>query len=185
MLLLGYNTLMGHLQVQRIKNDFTVMTYEIHARIALEKGDLGEYNQCQSQLRELYKHGLEGHPMEFLAYRILYLVHTRNRSGQSFSNCNILHMIALLTMINIALIIDFNSLLASLTPEQQADPGVQHALGVRTAVATSNYHQFFRLFLSAPKMGPYLMDHFLDRERVNALVIMTKACVLSCIIRTL
>jgi hypothetical protein len=69
-------------QVQRIKNDFTVMTYEIHARIALEKGDLGEYNQCQSQLRELYKHGLEGHPMEFLAYRVLYLVHTRNRSGE-------------------------------------------------------------------------------------------------------
>lgn len=46
------------------------------------QGDLGEYNQCQSQLRELYKHGLEGHPMEFLAYRVLYLVHTRNRSGK-------------------------------------------------------------------------------------------------------
>lgn len=43
--------------------------------------DLGEYNQCQSMLRQLYEHGLAGHPEEFLAYRILYLLHTRNRSG--------------------------------------------------------------------------------------------------------
>jgi len=126
------------------------MVYEIHARIALEKGDLGEYNQCQSQLRELYKHGLQGHPMEFLAYRILYLVHTKNRS-------------------------DFNALLASLTPEQRTDETVKHALAVRSAVATSNYYRFFKLFLSAPKMGPYMMDHFLERERVNALGVMTKA----------
>merc|ERR1711939_44361 len=138
------------LTVQRIKNDFTVMVYEIHARIALEKGDLGEYNQCQSQLRELYKHGLQGHPMEFLAYRILYLVHTKNRS-------------------------DFNSLLASLTSEQREDESVKHALAIRSALATSNYYQFFKLFLTAPKMGPYMIDHFIDRERVNALVVITKA----------
>jgi len=88
--------------------------------------------------------------MEFLAYRILYLVHTRNRS-------------------------DFNALLANLTPEQRADECVQHALDVRSSLATSNYHRFFRLFLSAPKMGPYMMDHFVERERVSALVVMTKA----------
>lgn len=68
--------------MQRIKNDFTVKVYEIHARIALEKGDLGEYNQCQSQLRGLYAYGLKGAQMEFLAYRILYLLHTRNRRGE-------------------------------------------------------------------------------------------------------
>jgi hypothetical protein len=45
------------------------------------QGDLGEYNQCQSQLRHLYELGLQGHPEEFLAYRILYLLHTRNRRG--------------------------------------------------------------------------------------------------------
>ena len=45
------------------------------------QGDLGEYNQCQSMLRGLYLHGLKGHPLEFAAYRILYLLHTRNRSG--------------------------------------------------------------------------------------------------------
>jgi hypothetical protein len=45
--------------------------------------DLGEYNQCQTMLRQLYELGLKGHPQEFLSYRIIYLLHTRNRSGMS------------------------------------------------------------------------------------------------------
>jgi hypothetical protein len=47
--------------------------------------DLGELNQCQSTLRHLYDHNIPGHPEEFLAYRILYMLHTRNKSGPSTS----------------------------------------------------------------------------------------------------
>lgn len=89
-------------QVQRIKNEFTVRVYEIHARIALEsvrqsilvsycivltvitQNDMVEYNQCQSTLRSLYDLGIPGQVEEFTAYRILMLLHGRNRSGMSF-----------------------------------------------------------------------------------------------------
>ncbi|KAF9435893.1 hypothetical protein BGZ76_005310 [Entomortierella beljakovae] len=132
------------LTVQRIKNEFTVAVYEIHARIALERGDLGEYNQCQTQLKALYELKIPGNVMEFTAYRILYLLHTRNPS-------------------------DIIAMLRSLTAVQKDDSAVRHALKVRTALASSNYQALFKLYLDAPNMGPFLMDQFVDRERVQAM----------------
>ncbi|RSH80372.1 uncharacterized protein EHS24_008948 [Apiotrichum porosum] len=145
-----FKSMRQDLTVQRIKNEFTVEVYEIHARIALEAKDLGEYNQCQSMLRQLYELGLPGHPAEFLSYRIIYLLHTRNRS-------------------------DMASMLSQLTPEEKADSGVAHALEVARSLATSNYTKFFRLFLEAPAMSGYIMDHFVERERAQALAVMSKA----------
>mmetsp|Transcript_4864 Transcript_4864/g.10277 ORF Transcript_4864/g.10277 Transcript_4864/m.10277 type:complete len:292 (+) Transcript_4864:564-1439(+) len=71
------------LMVQRVKSRFTVSVYEIHARLALENGDISEYNQCQTKLKELYQEdwyrngemGTREEPkneFEFAAYRILY-----------------------------------------------------------------------------------------------------------------
>ncbi len=145
-----FKSMRQDLTVQRIRNDFTVLVYEIHARIALEKGDLGEYNQCQTQLIALYRQGLKGNPVEFKAYRILYFIHTANQAA-------------------------LNNAMADLTAaEKQAEP-IRHALQVRSALALGNYHRFFQLYLATPNMGAYLMDMFATRERLVALCNICKA----------
>lgn len=149
-----FKSLRQDLTVQHIKNEFSVNVYEIHARIALERQDLSEYNQCQTQLRALYSQKLGGHPTEFLAYRILYFLHTSNRT-------------------------DMNDVLADLTPTDKKDLAVKHALDVRSALALCNYHRFFQLYLETPNMGAYLMDMFVGRERLAALSNICKAYVLS------
>src|SRR5579863_5458793 len=73
--------------------------YMRHARMALEvaserfqivlfltdiivsQADMVEYNQCQSSLKGSYELGIPGIIEEFTAYRILLLLHGRNRSG--------------------------------------------------------------------------------------------------------
>lgn len=72
---------------------------------------------------------------------------------------------------------DLNLYVGQLTPQQKSSPAVQHALSVQRAISMGNYHALFDLYLNAPNMGAYIMDHFIDRERVRALMIMTKACV--------
>lgn len=141
-----FKSLRQDLTVQGIKNDFTAQVYEIHARIALEKSDLGEYNQCQTQLKTLYQHLAQKRDCEaeFLAYRILYYLLTKNES-------------------NLGL------LLSQLKDDDIQPHPVSHALQVRRAIALENYPLFFSLYSDAPNMGAYLIDHFVERERTNFL----------------
>lgn len=145
-----FKSLRQDLTVQRIQNELTVEVYEIHARMALETSDMVEYNQCQATLKNLYDLGIPGKVEEFTAYRILTFLHGRNRS-------------------------ELNLYVGQLTPKQKADAAVQHALAVQRALAVGNYCSLFELYFSAPNMGGYIMDHFVDRERTRALIIISKA----------
>lgn len=70
--------------------------------------------------------------------------------------------------------------MAHLTDAERLDDSVAHALQVRLAVSQGNYTRLFRLFHAAPKMGAYLMDHFVGRERVAAMVTITRAYAQGC-----
>ncbi|KAG8645159.1 SAC3 family protein A isoform X2 [Manihot esculenta] len=139
------------LTVQRIRNHLTVKVYETHARLAMEVGDLPEYNQCQSQLKTLYAEGIEGCHMEFAAYNLLCVIlHSNNNR-------------------------DLVSSMSRLTEEAKKDKAVKHALAVRAAVTSGNYVMFFRLYKMAPNMNTCLMDLYVEKMRYKAVTCMSRS----------
>lgn len=75
--------------------------------------------------------------------------------------------------------IDLTTILAALSTEDKNDECIKHALKVRSAWWLGNFHAFFKLYTSAPRMAAFLMDWFVARERKNALKSMIKSYVLN------
>uniref|UniRef100_A0A0D9V7J1 PCI domain-containing protein n=1 Tax=Leersia perrieri TaxID=77586 RepID=A0A0D9V7J1_9ORYZ len=139
------------LTVQRIQNELTVKVYETHARLALQAGDLPEFNQCQSQLKRLYTEGIKGCHLEFSAYNLLcVMLHSNNKR-------------------------DLLSSMASLPKDAKQDRTVKHALAVHSAVSSGNYVLFFKLYKTAPDLNSCLMDLYVERMRFEAVKCISKS----------
>jgi SAC3 family protein LENG8/THP3 len=134
-----------------------VHVYETHARVALESEDLNEYNQCQTQLKQLYLSGIPGNEKEFIAYRILYYIYLQGNKKYTLGSC------------------DIAFLLQSLTVEQQYEPCIQHALQIREAVRQDDYHRFFQLYRVTPHLGNCILDIMLNAMRLRAMQRICKA----------
>ncbi|KAL2526125.1 SAC3/GANP/Nin1/mts3/eIF-3 p25 family [Abeliophyllum distichum] len=139
------------LTVQHIRNELTAKVYETHARLAIEVGDLPEYNQCQSQLSTLYLEGIKGCHMEFAAYNLLcVLLHSSNNR-------------------------DLLSAMSRLSAEAKKNEAVKHALSVRAAMSSGNYVMFFRLYKTAPNLNSCLMDLHAEKMRYAAIRCMSRS----------
>ncbi|GMG27243.1 unnamed protein product [Ambrosiozyma monospora] len=79
-----FKSLRQDLTVQHIRSPFTVLAYEYNCMLAIEFQDLGEFNQCQSQLKTLYETVASDHVSEYRAYTVLYYIITNN-PGDAFA----------------------------------------------------------------------------------------------------
>ena len=117
--------------------------YTTHARIALESGDLNEYNICASVLAELKGLGLQTSQAEFAAYKLLHSLYRNN-----FQEINV----------------EMKGLGSALRKSRP----VMHAAAVVAASVKTDYHRFFVLYNQAPHMSAYLMDFMVHRMRKAA-----------------
>lgn len=167
-----FKSIRQDLTVQHIRNDFTQLVYETHARTAIENSDLGEYNQCQSQLTYLYhlrrqRLGSPNHyfcvEMEFICYRILYMLMTGNHSE----------------IYKIRLGIYSNAPQIRTPDEKELYKHIKKAFELQAHHIQSDYHLFFEVYeffktSSLPLAYHLIKNYLVARERVRALVILTK-----------
>mmetsp|Transcript_10302 Transcript_10302/g.15489 ORF Transcript_10302/g.15489 Transcript_10302/m.15489 type:complete len:509 (-) Transcript_10302:757-2283(-) len=133
-----FKSIRQDLTVQHIKNPFTVKVYEMHARLAIENGDIGEYNQCQTQLTPLYASGIQGNRAEFTAYAILYFSLKNNYEA-------------------------LGSFLKKIPDDLRRDTSVKYALETHRAYTTRNFYRFFKLLKTTPHLNSYIINMFIDK----------------------
>lgn len=142
----------------------------------MEKGDHEEFNQCQTQLKMLYNE-LDGeNRLEFLAYRILYYLFTKNTLGKRLAiSLNLLktdkNYLKFKLTVNLFILStsDMSTILKSLSNDERNSECISHALKLRSAWALNNYSRFFREYKKSPKMSGFIIDWFIERERKLAL----------------
>lgn len=138
-------------KVQHVESADSLEAYETHARLALENGDLGEFNTCVAQAQDL--HGKlnwsEHRKDEFAAYRILYnLLVGASQHEQS-------------------------RLLAKFSHIERSRTATRFSLEVRRSFLANNYHRFFELCANPPDrtMVEFLLNQLIPTMRSKAVSI--------------
>ena len=158
-------------QLKAIRQDLTVQharggafaqsVYETHARIALEVGDMAEYNQCQTVLRELHARrkarGERGVHRAGASSSAEALRRVASESPgatiEEFAAYRVLYAAAQ----------DTTEALTRELRRATADgllehPLVSHATAAASAKTSGNFRAFFERRRDAPRMSGYLMD---------------------------
>ena len=174
------------LAVQAIANNFSLLVYETHARLALEHGEMNEFNQCQSVIKSMTvgvgwsdgnmasdQHTDQKSDTRKNRFKRPTLLNQNQREADEFAAYRLLYALVQNDPGGIK-----KELVAAsaLIPEDQLQKthrcqGVsssRHAVLVTKAVVHSDYHMFFILYQNAPRLSGYLMDYLVNRVRIDA-----------------
>ena len=152
------------LTVQGIKGRFTAHVYETHGRIALEQGDLNEYQACQVRLQEMAKSGTKIAYDEFTCYRLLYSLHVGSK-------------LELQSVLGEIVKEELNAPASSASKDSVGQTSIAFALEVIEALRSRNTKKFFNLYKKAIGHGQsiYILDFMLNGVREEATESIVKA----------
>lgn len=157
--------------VQHIRNDFVLRVYETHGRIAIANNDLGEFNQCQSQLiylynlKKKYDRNLTNDfffvEAEFTCYRILYMIMTSNYPD--------IHRLKI------------ELLTTNRKKENTMEKFITQAFDMYVYQVRGDYYNFFKIYeqfrdYQSLKLAFHLIrENLITKERIKALNVIVRA----------
>ncbi|KAF3986229.1 hypothetical protein FT663_04977 [Candidozyma haemuli var. vulneris] len=153
------------LTIQHHKSQFTRHVYQTHIRIAIENADLGEFNQCLSQLFNLYAMDPANFELsEFIVYKILYMTITGNNPEINKLRYRFLGQ----EDIKVG------------KKSSEFDEWIRPALDLSTAVTNGDYYSVFKLYekfkTSNKKHAIQLLkDHIISKQRFVTLSMFCKS----------
>ena len=168
-----FRSIRQDLTIQSIQNDFSLDVYETNARIALKNYDVGNFNQCQTLLIPLYEKGIKGSEIEFLCYRIIYTSLMENKESiniiklikKKFNNSNNNKNNKIIKKKN-----NNNNNKNNNNNNNSFPFEIEYSLKILKSLNENNYFKFFELYQNSPFLSKYLIEPFLPRLRIKALI---------------
>lgn len=154
-----FRSMRQDLTIQHIKNAFTAEVYEENSKVSLRNADLGQYNQCQATLWDLYRSGVYftvESRSKFLSYQLLSLIIEQKNQ-------------------------QLEKMLVQLTGEVLESEQIQRVLRydvgdrrMRRMLKLGNYPQFFQFYYSSDELTRLYLDQYIDKIRAMAVAMIAK-----------